>query len=274
MITISSGGVVVGYVRVSTQNQVDHGEGLEIQRRKILDYCKEKNFNVDRFYEDKGISGAIRERPALLVLLKDCEAGKVNKVIVYKNDRLSRELTIALWLETQFKKHNVEVVSVADPAYDLEDPLQKAFKRIADVFAELEKEIITVRLEEGRINNAKNGERGSGAVPFGYRKIGDKLEVEPNEVQWVSKIFRWRAKGWSYTKIISELDNKNVMTKRSKTFSIGTLKYILSNKMYYGETNFGDIASKGNHEAIISKRLFMCVQRQKPASKLTAPYIV
>ena len=72
----------------------------------------------------------------MLELLKDCEAGVVKRVIVYKQDRLSRELTVALWIETQFKKNDVEVSSVVDPEFDMDDPLQKAFKRIVDVFAE------------------------------------------------------------------------------------------------------------------------------------------
>ena len=170
-----------------------------------------------------------------------------------------------MWLETQFKKHNVEVISVADPAYDLEDPLQKAFKRIADVFAQLEKEIIVVRLEEGRINNAKNGERGSGPVPFGYKKLGDKLEVDPTEAQWINKIFRWTVKGWSYTKVASILNKNSVRSKRGGVFSISALKYILANKIYYGETSYGDITGKGNHQPILSKRLFVKAQRKVDA---------
>lgn len=264
-----SDGVVMAYIRCSTQNQAENGDGLEIQRRRILDYCKERNLSVGRFYEDKAISGTIKDRPALLSLLKDCEAGKVNKLVVYKQDRLSRELTVALWLETQFKKYDVEVVSVVDPDYDLEDPLQKAFKRIADVFAELEKDVIAMRLREGRLNNAKNGERSCGPVPFGYSKIGNKLEVNSIEAEWVDKIFRRVTRGWSYAKIISMLNKNNIKTKRGNAFSTDALKYILSNKMYCGETSFGEVASKGKHQAIISKRLFAKAQYRMSSSILS-----
>ena len=187
---------VVAYLRVSTQTQVDHGEGLEIQKRKIIEYCAEKGLKVSKFYEDKAVSGSVRDRPDLLRLLEDCEKGRVKKLVVYKHDRLSRELTVALWLETQFKKNDVEVISVVDPEYDMEDPLQKAFKRIADIFSELEKDVIATRLKEGRMNNAKNGKRGSGPLPFGYVKIGDKLEIDPEEAQNITRIFRWVVKGY------------------------------------------------------------------------------
>ena len=118
---------VAGYVRVSTVSQAESGTGIQIQKSKILEYCKDNHLGFTRFYADEGISGAIKDRPGLLELLKDCGEGLVNKIIVYKHDRLSRELTISLWLETQFKKHDIDLMSVVDPEYDLEDPLQKAF---------------------------------------------------------------------------------------------------------------------------------------------------
>lgn len=252
----------VAYVRVSTANQVENGEGLEIQKDRITGYCKDKGLTICRFYEDKGISGAIRDRTGLLELLKDCESKKVERIIVYKFDRLARDLTISLWLETQFKKHDVEVSSVVDPEYNLDDPLQKAFKRIADIFAELEKDVIAARLKEGRINNTKKGERGSGPVLFGYVKVGDKLKINPEEAKYVNKIFRWAVKGCRYSDIVRRLSKMRVTTKRGKAFQIQSLKYILSNKMYYGETSFGDLKAKGVHPPIISKRLFLKAQRK------------
>jgi len=252
---------VQAYVRVSSHNSADHAESLEIQRRKILDYCKEKNLHLDRVYEDKGISGTIKDRPALLELLKDCEAGRVKKLVVYKQDRLSRELTVALWLETQFKKYDVEVISVADPEYDLEDPLQKAFKHIADIFAELDRDTVVMRLREGRINNAKNGERGSGPVPYGYKKVGDVLIIDAEESKWVDKIFRWKVKGIRYSEILNRLNKAGVTTKRGKRFSAAALTYLLKNNLYCGEMSFGDIKSKSAHPSIISRRLYRKTQK-------------
>ena len=253
---------VVGYLRVSTANQVENGDGLEIQKNKILEFCAEKGVAVQKFYEDRGISGAVRDRPALLQLLKDCEAGHVKKVVIYKSDRLSRELTVALWLETQFKKYDIELSSVVDPDYDMEDPLQKAFKRIADIFAELEKDVITMRLKEGRISRAKAGNHASGPVAIGYKQVGDLLEINPDEAKWVEKIFRWRAKGLGYSKIVEALNKNGVQTKRGKPFQIESVKYVLQNPLYYGESNFGSISSVGTHQSIISKRLFIRVQKK------------
>ena len=254
--------ITVSYERVSTSNQVENGAGLKIQREKISEYCKEKGIALGRTYEDRGISGTVKDRPGLLQLLKDCETGIIGRVVVYKQDRLSRELTVSLWLETQFKKHDIEICSVVDPDYDLEDPLQKAFKRIADVFAELEKDVIAARLRDGRVNNAKNGERGSGPIPFGYKKVDGKLVTNPEEAQYVERIFRWALRGFRYSKIVDELNKRHVLTKRGKPFQIPSVRYVLSNKMYFGQTTFGNINSVGIHAPIISKRLFRKAQRQ------------
>ena len=261
---MESNGIAVGYVRVSTVNQVENGEGLEIQRRKITEYCKDKGIALKEIYEDAGISGAVRDRAGLLRLLKDCEKSLIKRVIICKHDRLSRELTTAIWVETQFKKYDIELNSVTDPDYDMDDPLQKAFKRIADVFAELEKDVIAARLKDGRINNAKNGERGSGAIAFGYVKTESGLMVNREEAEWVKKIFRWSSQERSYAYIIGRLNEAGLKTRRSKPFQTESIKYILRNKMYYGEMNFGELQNiKGEHEAIISKRLFLKVQKNR-----------
>ncbi|MEW6008170.1 MAG: recombinase family protein [Candidatus Omnitrophota bacterium] len=253
--------ITVAYLRVSTQAQSTEGEGLEIQKNKILDYCKEKGFKLEKTYEDAGISGTIKERPGLLELLKDCEAGTIKRAIVYKMDRLARELTVSLWLEKEFKKFNVELNAVEDPPYDLEDPLQKAFKHIADIFAELEKDVIMMRMREGRINKAKNGERACGPLAFGFRKTDNGMEIDPAESSWVQKIFQWKIKGLSYTEIIRKLSRAGVVSKRQKPFSIEGLKYVLRNEIYYGQIIFGDITQRGTHEPIVGKRTFLKAQR-------------
>ncbi|NQU73950.1 MAG: recombinase family protein [Candidatus Omnitrophica bacterium] len=258
---MESNGIAAGYVRVSTVNQVEKGDGLEIQRRKISEYCKDKGIALKTIYEDAGISGAVKDRAGLLRLLKDCEKGFIKRVIICKQDRLSRELTTAIWIETQFKKYDIELNSVIDPDYDMDDPLQKAFKRIADVFAELEKDVIAARLKDGRINNAKNGERAVGAVPFSYRLVNDKLEVNPDEARWVVKIFKWVTKGYTYTKIIGILNKRGVVTRRGNKFSIAALRYIITNQIYFGMINFDGVCSKGTHAPIISKRQFLRTQR-------------
>lgn len=255
-------GITVSYLRVSTQVQSTEGEGMEIQKNKIQEHCSKKGYRLERSYEDRGISGTtIKDRPGLLQLLKDCESGTIKRIIVFKSDRLARELTVALWLEKEFKKYDVELESVEDPPYDMEDPLQKAFKRIADIFAELERDIIAVRLQEGRINAAKNGTH-LGAVPYGLIKVGDKLELNSGEAPYVRQIFRWFLKGHRYQKIADILNSRGITTKQKKKFQIQTIRNILSNDTYTGVTSYGPITVKGAHPAIIGRRTFLNAQKK------------
>lgn len=266
---MNSDGIVVGYVRVSTMNQAENGAGLAIQKKRIAEFCNEKGFELARFYEEKGVSGAVRDRPALLSLLKDCEAGKVKRVVVFRHDRLAREITTAIWIETQLRKYDIELSSVLDPELDTSDPLQAAFRNIIHVFSQLEKELIVFRLREGRIETAENGKKACGALPFGYSKIGGILEINPKESEFVEKIFRWAAKGLSYSRIAEKLNKSGLLTRRGKFFQIESVKYILRNPVYYGEATFGEIKSKGEHKPIISKRLFVRVQRGKCKGGIT-----
>jgi site-specific DNA recombinase len=259
---MNSDGVVVGYVRVSSVNQVENGAGLAIQKKRIAEFCKEKGFELARFYEEKGVSGTVRDRPALLSLLKDCEEGKIKRVVVFRHDRLAREITTAIWIETQLKKYDIELSSVLDPELDTSDPLQAAFRNIIHVFSQLEKELIVFRLREGRIDTAENGKKACGALPFGYSKTGDALEINPKESEFVEKIFHWAAKGLSYSKIAENLNKTGMLTRRGKPFQIESVKYILRNSVYYGEATFGKIKSRGGHKPTVSKRLFMRVQRR------------
>lgn len=259
---MNSDGIVVGYVRVSGINQVENGGGLDIQKKRITEYCKDKGYNLGRFYEERGVSGAVRDRPALLTLLKDCESGKIKRVVVFRHDRLAREITTAIWIETQLKKYDIELSSVSDPELDTNDPLQAAFRNIIHVFSQLEKELIVFRLREGRIETAENGKKACGALPFGYTKAGDTLDINLKEAEFVEKIFRWAAKGLTYSRIAENLNKNGLLTRRGKPFQIESVKYILKNPLYHGEATFGEIKSRGEHKPIISKRLFMRVQKR------------
>lgn len=258
---MSDGKNIVSYVRCSTQIQAEDGASIEIQHRKIDEFCKDKGYALSKTYEDKGFSGAIKDRPGLVQLIRDCEAGKISRVVIYKYDRLARELSISIWIQSVFKRYGVEVSAVADPEFMSDDPITNALRNFLFVFADMERSIIISRLRSGRDNNAKNGRRGSGPIPYGYLKVGDELQIEPNEAGHVRKIFRWFIKNWTLTEIANVLNKRGAVTKRGKSFSIQAVKNILSNGIYCGDMSFGSISSKGIHEPIVSRRLFLKAQK-------------
>ena len=261
---------VVGYVRVSTINQVQNGEGLAIQRKMIEDHCRSKGLKLDRIYADEGISGMVKDRPGLLQMLGDCEAGLVGQIIIYRQDRLSRELGQSIVLQAQLQKFGVELVSLLEPELNVNDPMGKALSRMILVFGECERDLIAWRLKSGRRNRAQNGKVASGAHSFGYRPEGDVLVPDEKEAAWVIKIFKWRRKGFSFSKIANLLDKAGVRTKRNKPFSIPSLAYVCGNSFYHGAMDYADIHVKGAHRSLISKKLFMAVQRVKGTAKISA----
>ena len=253
---------VVGYVRVSTAGQVEEGAGLEIQRSRIAEYCEQNGLVLDRIYEDKAMSGAMRDRPALLELLKNVEEGHIKRIIVYRQDRLSREMGLTIFIDNLLCEHEVQLTSILEPIIDLNgDSLAKLIRRMLALMSEYERELIASRLSEGRRNNAKNGKRGSGPIPFGYVKVGDKLEVKPDEAEYVRKIYRWYVKGRCYTEIAEILNKRGIVTKRGKPFQLQSIKNILMSGLYHGEMSFGSINTKGVHEPIVSRRLFLKAQK-------------
>lgn len=256
--------LVVGYTRVSTSGQVEEGAGLEIQRSRILEYCQQNGLVLNEIFEDKALSGTMRERPALLKLLKDVEEDRIKQVIVLRADRLSREMGLSIFIDNMLCEHGVQLTSILEPIIDLNgDGLTKLIRRMLALFSEYEKELIASRLLEGRRNNAKNGKRGSGSIPFGFAKVGESLEPHPTEAEHVRKIFRWFLKGRRYSEIAEILNKRGITTRRGKPFQLQSIKNILSNGIYCGDMTFGSISSKGAHEPLVGRRTFLKAQKAR-----------
>ena len=148
---------VVGcYVRVSTENQIEN-YSIEEQIQRLQAYCLSKDYAIYDMYVDGGYSGGNTNRPALLKLINDAEQRKIQAVVVYKLDRLSRSQKDTLTLiEDKFLKNDVDFISVSEN-FDTSTPFGKAMIGILSVFAQLEKDQITERFTMGRIGRSKAG---------------------------------------------------------------------------------------------------------------------
>ena len=156
------------YVRVSTDSQVE-GYSIEAQIEFLENYLKSQGWNDYEVYMDPGFSGKNLERPAIQKLIKDCESGKIDMVLVFKLDRLSRSQKDTLFLiEEVFNKNNVGFISIRE-RFDTTSPFGKAMIGILSVFAQLERETILERTRIGLKKRAEDGFwRGGGKTPFAY----------------------------------------------------------------------------------------------------------
>lgn len=223
---------VIGYIRVSTEEQ-SRGYGLDVQREKILTYCNLYGLGNVEIISDK-LTGKTLDRPGLQELLEEVRADNVEKVIVFKADRLTRKLRDLLGIiEDEFEPNDVAFVSVSEQ-FDTSTPTGKAFLQMLGTFAELERNTIVYRTTSGRVEKAKRGGLACGATPIGYSNIDGKLEKNLDEVEIVKAVFAMRADGMSYQKIADMLNNDNVPTKRGGKWYAATIRYITENPKYKG----------------------------------------
>ena len=177
------------YVRVSLDIQVD-GYSIDEQLVRLRKYCEAHGWTIYNEYVDPGFSGANIDRPAMLKLLKDVREKKIDTVLVYKLDRLSRSQKDTLYLiEEEFLPNGVDFVSMSEN-FDTSTPFGKAMIGILSVFAQLEREQIKERLAMGHIGRAKAGYwRGGSNAPVGYDFIDGRLVINEYEALQVRKIF-------------------------------------------------------------------------------------
>ncbi|MDD3394070.1 MAG: recombinase family protein, partial [Anaerotignum sp.] len=166
--------MVFGYIRVSTDNQLEN-YSIDEQVDRLTAYCKAKDWVLVKIYTDGGFSGGNTNRPALRQMLEDIKKVDVDAVIVYKLDRLSRSQKDTLMLiEDVFLSSDVDFISINEN-FDTSTPFGRAMIGILSVFAQLEKDQITERFTMGRIGRGKAGYfHGGGNAPHGYDYVNGK----------------------------------------------------------------------------------------------------
>ena len=232
------------YVRVSTDMQVE-GYSIDTQIELLKSYLKSKEWTEYELYKDPGFSGKSLDRPAIKKLIQDCENGKIDTVLVFKLDRISRSQKDTLYLiEEVFNKYGVGFISIREN-FDTTTPFGKAMIGILSVFAQLERETILERTRLGLKKRAEDGYwRGGGKIPFAYDydKKNGVLVVNNERKKTFELLKNLRLQGYSYHEL-SEITG----------YDESWIQNILKNK-----TNLGFIPYKGNlypgrHEAIITQ---------------------
>lgn len=254
------------YVRVSTLEQAEEGYSIDEQVDTLKKYCEIKKWTVFKVYADPGLSGSNINRPGLSQLVTDARYQQFDTVLVYKLDRLSRSQKDTLYLiEDVLGKNNISFVSLKEN-FDTSTPFGKAMIGILAVFAQLEREQIKERMTMGKIGRAKSGKAMSWRwTAFGYKYpeggSRDTYEIEPLEADIVKRIFSDYLSGISITKIKDNLNAEGHVCK-DVPWSHRTVRACLANPVYAGYTTWKDQLFDGNHEPIISKKIFEKVQEE------------
>lgn len=257
---------VVGlYPRVSTEDQFRHGHSLDEQKERMLKLCDYKNYEVYKVYEDAGISAKNMNRPAFQEMIRDVKDGKINKIIVYKLDRLTRSIKdleeICIFLEDNH-------CSLESMCEDINTSTAngKFFIRMLTILAQLEIERTSERTKFGMVGAVKKG-HFVGRAPIGYDKVDKKLVINDLESEVIRRIFDLYIKGTAANAITKLLNEEKVLNRKW----IPTLiDRILSNEIYIGnyvhrKTVSNEKSQKfvGVAPAIIEEEVFNIAQIQK-----------
>lgn len=239
------------YPRVSTIDQANEGYSIGEQTERLKKYCEAMGWTVYKVYTDPGYSGGDMNRPGLQELIKDVKAGKIDKVVVYKLDRLSRSQKDTLYLiEDVFLKNNTDFVSLTE-SFDTSSSFGIAMVGILSVFAQLDRAQIRDRLVMGREARAKKGlYSASNRILIGYDYVDGLLQVNPYEKMIVNEVFDLFNAG-TPIKTIADILNKKGLNHHYGEWIDVTVKRILINRHYIGEVKFRKNWYPGIHTPII-----------------------
>jgi site-specific DNA recombinase len=212
-------------------------------------------------YDDGGFSGGNLERPALKRLLADIEAGRVDVVVVYKIDRLSRSLMDFSRLVEVFDRHNVTFVSVTQ-SFNTTTSMGRLTLNVLLSFAQFEREVIGERIRDKFAASRRKGMWMGGWAPLGYEVRDRKLVVNEDDAELVRSIFHRFLKTGSATILARQLIHEGVRNKYGKLIDKGILYKLLTNPVYIGESVHKGVSYPGEHTAIIDRKIWDKVQGQ------------
>lgn len=204
----------IGYIRVSTDEQAREGVSLDNQRDKIAAYCSLNDLILLDTITDEGLSAKNLNREGMQSLISHVKQGKVDAVIVYKLDRLSRSVKDTIGLIELFEKHKVAFHSIVDHV-DTKTATGRFFLNIMSSLAQMERELIGERTKDALSHKIVKGER-VGHVPFGYvlDQDGKTLLENPREQEAIRLISALHQKGYTYRAICRELEAKEYAAKK------------------------------------------------------------
>lgn len=247
------------YSRVSTLHQAEEGYSIGQQIEALAKYCQAMDWSIYDNYSDAGFSGGKLERPAMQKMIQDAESGKFDTVVVYKLDRLSRNVRDTLYLvKDVFNANNVDFVSLQENI-DTKSAMGNLFITLLSAIAEFEREQIKERMQLGVKGRAKSGKTTSWTTPpFGYEYDTNTqlMTINHYQAEIVRDMFDKIISGWSIMGITTHLRKTN-----NKKWTHVRVKRILENVAYIGKVKYRDEIFDGEHAPILTEEIFYKAQK-------------
>ncbi|MBF0186037.1 MAG: recombinase family protein [Magnetococcales bacterium] len=250
-------------IRCAIYTRKSHEEGLDLafntldaQREACESYIASQKAEgwllVADHYDDGGFTGGNLERPALKRLMADVEAGKINQIVIYKLDRLTRSLMDFAKLVDVFDKHGVTFSSVTQQ-FSTTTSMGRLTLNMLLSFAQFEREISAERIRDKFAASKRKGMWMGGHPPLGYDVAERKLVINQPEAETVRTIFRHFIETSSVIQIIDELAETGAVGKNGLPLDKGAIYRILGHHVYVGEVAYQGEIYPGEHQAIIDR---------------------
>ena len=264
------------YTRVSTDAGLEQDfNSLDAQRDASEAYIRSQAHAawtlIRNQYNDGGYSGGSTDRPALQRMLADIRAKKIDIIVVYKVDRLTRSLADFAKLVELFDSHGVSFVSVTQQ-FNTTTSMGRLTLNVLLSFAQFEREVTSERIRDKIAASKRKGLWVGGMVPLGYEVKNRKVVVIKEEAEWVRSIFRRYLELGSLNLLMADLRQRKILTKIRKLstgrtvggnpLTRGPLAHLLRNRFYIGEVAFKGEILPGEQPAILDRKLFEAVQRK------------
>ena len=262
------------YTRKSTEHGLElEFNSLDAQRDACEAYIKSQMHMgwkaLPARYDDPAFSGGNLDRPALQRLLNDIDASRIDIVVVYKIDRLTRSLADFAKLVDAFDKKSISFVAVTQQ-FNTTTSMGRLTLNVLLSFAQFERELSSERVRDKVAASRKKGKWTGGSVSLGYDAIDKKLVINQAEAKIVRTIYRRYLELKSLTRLMADLVEKKIVTKQRTSsagrhtggvrLTYGPLAYLLKNRTYLGETGHKGSWFPGEHAAIVDPALFSAVQ--------------
>ena len=262
------------YTRKSTEEGLEQEfNSLDAQAEACAAYITSQRHEgwspVDKQYDDGGYSGGSMERPGLKRLMADVEAGKVDVIVVYKVDRLTRALSDFAKIVDILDRAGASFVSVTQ-SFNTTTSMGRLTLNVLLSFAQFEREVTGERIRDKIAASKKKGMWMGGPLPLGYDVKDRKLVINKNEAKTVRHIFERYCALKSIGALAGELERDDIRSKPrtyrdgrkagNQLFGKGALAYLLQNRIFIGEITHKDQSYAGEHKPIIDRKLWGMVQ--------------
>ena len=269
------------YTRKSTEEGLDQQfNSLDAQREACAAYILSQQHEgwelADGHYDDGGYSGGSMERPGLQRLLEEVRSGRIDVVVVYKVDRLTRSLADFAKIVEILDQADASFVSVTQ-AFNTTDSMGRLTLNVLLSFAQFEREVTAERIRDKIAASRKKGMWTGGPVPLGYDVVDRKLVVNESEAATVRLVFERHQHADTLVALVQDLEQLGIRTKRricrngrvlgDIPFRSGALRYLLGNPIYIGQVRHGAETVAGLHQAIVDPAIWRASQGKLEQAK-------